>query len=356
MEHVVPDEVKRRAEDDEELAQDEPATCYGGFKSWQVVAASQDIVFGNLIGVRQGTPGIVVGNFNDGNHLTVKFDKREDASELCVTILPSTLMEPLPGGFQLGQQVCASKQLMLGGSVVVQLGSLGMVVGAVDQQHMHVLFNERTDGMEGCLHVHCEMISPHRLLVGGFRLGQKIQACKDLVVNDHVAVPFNATGIVMGEYSDARLTVAFDVEGEGQSTHFNVPPTEVRAFCEIPSDMYPGQIVQARSDLVSTNYVVILKAGTRGVVIGVMDEMRVIVSFSGDDETDAQTRCLTVPYSAIEKAADTTEMPAESPDEPTDFLTGTGESLDTAFDAQEATDSTHIDSNTAGDITENIAD
>jgi len=194
MEHVVPEEVKRRAEDEEELAQDEPATCYGGFKLWQAVAAAQDIIFGNITFVRQGTPGLVVGKTNDGINLTVKFDMREDGSDLCVNLLPRSLMEPLPGGLRLGQQVCATKDLMLQGSIVVKLGTLGMVVGAADQQHMQVAFHERMDGGEGYLHVHFEMISPYRLLVGGFRLGQKIRACEDLFLDSHVAVPFNTTG------------------------------------------------------------------------------------------------------------------------------------------------------------------
>merc|ERR1719491_1209572 len=92
---------------------------------------------------------------------------------------------------------------------------------------------------------------------------------------------------------------------------------------------YRATCIQARLDLVSPNSrnYVVLKAGTRGVVIGVRDETRIIVlfsvSFDGDDETDAQTQCLTVPYDTIEKAADTTEIPAESPDEPMVFVTST---------------------------------
>merc|ERR1719174_184709 len=115
MEQFAPDEVKRRMEDEREEAAEEPATCYGGFKPWQIVAAARDIGFGNAVGVRQGTPGIVVSNFSDGFHLTVKFDTREDGSDLCVNVLPSTLMNPLPGGFHLSEKVCASHDLLLEG-------------------------------------------------------------------------------------------------------------------------------------------------------------------------------------------------------------------------------------------------
>jgi len=42
--------------------------------------------YGSNIIVRQGSPGIIVGNCEDGCHLTVKFDEREDGSELCVNV------------------------------------------------------------------------------------------------------------------------------------------------------------------------------------------------------------------------------------------------------------------------------
>jgi len=240
-------------------------------------------------------------------------------------------MNPLPGGFHLSEKVCASHDLLLEGGVVVQLGTLGMIVGPVDEYHMHVLFHERTDGIEGYLNVHHEMIAPYRLLVGGFRLGQKIQASMDLVVGHEVAVPFGTSGIVMGEYSDTRLTIAFEVEGQGRNTHFNVLPMEIRAFCDTPCDMPPGQIVQARTDLVSMNSVVV-KAGTRGVVIACMDEMRIVVSFDGTDETDATThQCLTVTFNTIEKA---------TPEDSEDTCASQEESVVSA--SQEAADSADV--------------
>ena len=42
--------------------------------------------YGSNVIVRQGSPGIVVGSCDDGVHLTVKFDEREDGSDLCVNV------------------------------------------------------------------------------------------------------------------------------------------------------------------------------------------------------------------------------------------------------------------------------
>ena len=74
-------------------------------QAWGDIAASRDILclgvtvfvsssclffvasrYGSSIIVRQGSPGIIVGNCEDGCHLTVKFDEREDGSELCVNV------------------------------------------------------------------------------------------------------------------------------------------------------------------------------------------------------------------------------------------------------------------------------
>ena len=105
--------------------------------------------YGSNIIVRQGSPGIIVGNCEDGCHLTVKFDEREDGSELCVNVprqfcdsreclitlplgqkqsetevVPEALMLPLPGGFRLHQKVVALYELLLNSDMKVPLGSL----------------------------------------------------------------------------------------------------------------------------------------------------------------------------------------------------------------------------------------
>lgn len=303
MEKLVPEEVERRRLEEEEDASLHEEVCHGGFKPWQTVAAARDIGFGNMIGVRQGMPGIIVGNFTDGSHVTVKFDSREDGSELCVNVLPDTLMNPLPGGFRLGEKVVALFDLMLDGSSSIKLGTSGVVVGMgdVSLENVHVVFDETSGGTEGYVSVHIGMISADKLLVGGFNLGQKIQASMDLVVGTGVAVPFGTPGTIIGEYSDTRLTVAFMVDCQGTQTlcHFNVLPMEIRTFCDAPCNLPPGQVVRARHDLVSMNCAIV-KAGTRGVIVACMDDTRIIVSFDGCEETDTK-QCLTVAENCIEK-------------------------------------------------------
>lgn len=304
MEHLMPIAAERRRLEEEEEEAEEDTKCLGGFSAWETIAAARDIGFGPLVGVRQGTPGIVICNYQDGLHLVVKFDAREDGSEGVVNVLPTDLMKPLPGGFRLGQKVVACFDLVLeDGKAVAKLGAPGVVVAQGLGDHILVLFRERLDGEDGPVNVHHKMIAPDRLLVGGFRLGQKIECCRDLVVDGVVAVPFRTIGLIVGEYSDTRLTVVFETGNQSGHNHFNISPMELRGFSEAPCDVFPGEMVRARTDLISTDSVVV-KAGTPGTVLACIDDTRIIVSFGGSEGTGS-TRCLnlTVACDAIEKTA-----------------------------------------------------
>jgi len=127
IEKLMPDEFERRRREDLE-ERGEQEEYHGGFFPWEVVAATHDISFGHVLGVRIGTPGIVVCNSGD-DHITVKFDTREDESDLCVDVLPCHLMKPLPGKFRLNQKVMVSADLHLNGSLLVRLGCAGKIVG-----------------------------------------------------------------------------------------------------------------------------------------------------------------------------------------------------------------------------------
>jgi hypothetical protein len=313
MEKFVPDEFERRKREDAEEEQEEEQMCHGGFKPWEQVAAAQDISFGHILGVRQGTPGIVVGNSSDDHHVTIKFDRREDDSDLCVDVLPGHLMKPLPGNFRLGQKVMACVDLHLNGAVIVALGCTGTIVAAAvgAAEHLLVSFEERLDGIEGYIAVHYAMIIQDRLLVGGYKLGQKVLSNRDLVVNDQVLVPRDTSGKVIAEYSDTRLTVAFDV---GESTHnqegyeshciFNVQPVEIRSFRDLPCDIRPGEIVRAKCDLGTGPSNILVMAGTRGFVHSCIDEVRIIVAFEGNEEHGTVPQLLTVSDTSIEKASE----------------------------------------------------
>lgn len=298
MELLIPKEIERRWQQElEDTESNDENTCLGGFKAWQDIQASRDIAFEDSIGVRQGTSGVVIGNFVDGYHVTVKFDKREDDSELCVNVLPEALMVPLPGNFRLGQRVAAAFNLMVGDSIGVRLGSGGQVVGPVGKDRLAVLFDERLDSGSGTVSVNCREVLPMRKLVGGFSLVQDVQAAMDLVVASRVVVKVGTRGVVVGEYSDTRLTVSFN-SPNGENTSFNVIPLEIKPWCEPPSFLPAGHPVQATKDLLNMNSVVV-KAGTRGTVLGGVDSTRIMVLFDTEWEGGAVSRCMTVELNAV---------------------------------------------------------
>jgi hypothetical protein len=303
MDHLIPEEVQRRRLEDEEEEAEENNVCFGGFSSWEVVAAARDIGFTGSVGVRLGTPGVVICNHQDGLHVVVKFDTREDGSEAGVNVLPTDLMRPLPGDFRLGQKVVASFDLVIeDGSSIAKLGSHGVIVAHGFGDHVLVLFEKRLDDEDGPVNVHHKMIAPDRLLVGGFRLGQKVECCRDLVVDGVVQVPFRTPGMIAGEYSDTRLVVVFDLGDQNSlPTAFNISPMELRTFSEAPCDILPGELVRARTDLISIDSIVV-RAGTPGQVIACIDESRIIVSFDACEGAGSlQCLRLTVACSALEK-------------------------------------------------------
>jgi len=275
IEQLAPEKLKeRRRQEEEDIREDaNQDICHGGLRAWQEVAASRDIIFANQVGVRQGTPGIIIGNFADDRHVTVRFDEREDGSDLCVNVLPEALMAPLPGGFRLGQRVVALFDLLLEGKIGVCLGTSGVVVGRFNEERLIVLFDERQDAGQGTVSVSHREVVPQRPLVGGFKISQKIQSAMDLVVDNRVVVPAGTPGIVLAEFSDTRLTVSFGHDGEYGYSCFNVLPVEIKPCCELPVDLPEGP-VQATKDLVNMNSAII-EGGTRG------DE-------AGADETQAE--------------------------------------------------------------------
>jgi len=293
---------QRKKEAEEEEAALEEEVCHGGFRPWQEIVANRDIIFCTNLGVRQGTPGMVIGNFGDGFHLTVKFDEREDGSELCVVVLPEALMAPLPGGFRLGRRVVALYELMLNGVVGVRLGTGGVVVGRVSEDRLMVLFDARVDtgtGPGGPVSVSYREVGVQRPLVGGFSIAQEVQSAMDLVVGNQVVVRAGTRGSVLAEFSDTRLTVLFDSSEDGGQSCFNVLPMEVRPWCVPPGNLPVGSPVQAIRDLVSMN--VMVKAGTRGVVLSGIDDTQVFVSFESREDGSGP-QALTVDFSSVAKA------------------------------------------------------
>merc|ERR1719188_1213432 len=76
VEQLLPKALERRRKEVADEEDGDDGLCHGGLRCWQEIAANRDIIFGSNLGVRQGTPGILVGNFRDGRHVTVRFDER----------------------------------------------------------------------------------------------------------------------------------------------------------------------------------------------------------------------------------------------------------------------------------------
>mmetsp|Transcript_106744 Transcript_106744/g.211982 ORF Transcript_106744/g.211982 Transcript_106744/m.211982 type:complete len:435 (+) Transcript_106744:70-1374(+) len=301
IEQLAPERLeqrKREAEEDEVVE-----VCPGGVRPWQEVAANRDIIFGSRLGIRQGTPGVVIGPFSDGCHVTVKFDEQEDGSELCVNVLPEALMVPLPGGFRLGQRIVALYHLMINDAIGVLMGTGGVVVGGHGGNRLTVLFDARLDsrlGPEFPVSVGFREVIAQRPLVGGFRIAQSVQSAMDLIVGNRVVVRAGTRGSVVNEFSDTRLTVAFDISEEDGHSCFNVLPLEIKPWCEPPSDLPVGSRVQAIKDVVGTAAATV-RAGTRGTILGGIDATQVLVSFESS-EGDGAPQALMVECQAITKA------------------------------------------------------
>eukprot|EP00434_Breviolum_minutum_P009813 symbB.v1.2.008643.t1/scaffold540.1/size189765/8 len=287
MEQLVPERLAVRMKEAEE---EEASECLGGFKAWGDIAASRDILYGSSIIVRQGSPGIVVGNCEDGCHLTVKFDEREDGSELCVNVVPEALMLPLPGGFRLHQKVVALYELLLNSEMKVPLGSVGHIIGSLGGDRVTVLFepqkqvaesedvNTQRSIPEYPVSVNIREVAAQRPLVGGFSIAQRVQASMSLVVGSKVVVHAGCRGTVLAEFSDTRLTVVFETSETGTPSCFNVLPLEILPWCELPAHLPAGTLVKATQHLLSP-CAIIVQAGTKGTILGGVDSSLAFVSF-----------------------------------------------------------------------------
>jgi len=167
-------------------------------------------------------------------------------------------------------------------------------------ERLMVLFEERLDAEEGAVSVSFREVTIQRPLVGGFKISQKVQAALDLVVGNKVVVKAGAQGAVLAEFSDTRLTVSFEQTEQGAQSCFNVLPLEVKPWCEPPSDLPVGSRVQATHDLVNMN-LVLVKAGTKGDIVGGVDECTVMVAFDGNEDEGFAPQTLTVELNSVQK-------------------------------------------------------
>jgi len=321
MEQAVPEEVQRRKEEALEEDSEKVKVCHGGFMPWQVVAAATHIGPPEVCVVSQGTHGIIIGNADDTENVIVKFDKLENGSEHCINVSASALRNPLPGGFQIGSPAASRGDFELDGTVAVHIGDVGIVCGLQGEGYVQVIFAECVAGRDRMMALPIEGMTPHKLLVGGFMLGQKVQACMDIPAIDHT-IRAGTQGIVFCENNDALLTVAFDVEGSGKLwahprskgwmdcpgiKFANLYPNAIHAFNDTP----PGVVVQAKTDIKDAVGTVVVKVGTPGIVNACMDAMRLVVTFQGSgDQGEPFEKKLIVAPSTLERTTELHEVNA----------------------------------------------
>lgn len=233
VEAVAAQELERRKEEDAEYAAEEPEVP-GEFFAWQEVAAKTTLSAGAKHIVKAFTSGIVVGPARSEGRVTVKFEWREDGSELCVDVMPSEIMLQLPQhlSFRVGDTVAAAHDLRNGDRLLVSFGAKGRLVGTAqinDALRLVVQFEERCDGAAGALSVlPCEVVAPGPY-IGGFSVAQRVHAARDLVSGNTLLAREGAGGVVLGPYSDIRVTVRFDERADGANMAVNVTSDEIRS-------------------------------------------------------------------------------------------------------------------------------
>jgi len=227
-------QLQQRRQEEREVASS--SQQHFGFSLWQEVAASRDLHVHSDIVVAFGTAGMIIDA--DAERLKVKFDSRV-TGQGALRVIPSEVVAQLPVSFGvvIGQRVAASTDLMIGDRLVVCFATQGTVLKASGENRITVNF----DGF-GNLNVIPEEIQACRPLVGGFFIGNRVQASADLYANDLLLVRTGICGVIKGEHSDTRLDVQFDYREDGQTLGVNVLPTQiVRAQDEGTGSSFPSR-------------------------------------------------------------------------------------------------------------------
>lgn len=232
LEAAAPEELERRqreAEDELALAQPIP----GGFEAWSEVAASQDLRIDPQIVVGFGTPGIVVGPAaGKEDRVRVMFDTRLDFQRGHIDVKPFELIKQLPShfGVKIGESVVAVQDLHHDVTLMAPLGTRGVALRQHGEIRIVVQFDRRVDGSHLPINVLYSEVMPHRKLLGGYDVGQRVEAAMDLFADETLMVRSGVQGVVMCEYSSSRLTVKFDERADGRPNAVNVIPCEIRAL------------------------------------------------------------------------------------------------------------------------------
>ncbi|CAE7618662.1 unnamed protein product, partial [Symbiodinium pilosum] len=218
-----------------------------------------------------GSSGVVLGPARDSQfqRLLVRFALNGHEHEE-IACDPVDIETNIPGNFRRGNAIVATRDLRVGGQVVVREGVLGTVVGpsTSDSQHrVTVSFSHREDGSRNRLN--CVINEIKLYLAGGLEVGARVQAVRPISYDGLAPVPTGSVGTVVGPAIDeplARIVVRWDsASPTGTPPEREAHSDDVRLM--IAGGFRRGETVLAAKDL-RVKGVVVVKQNVLGTVVG----------------------------------------------------------------------------------------
>lgn len=247
-------------------------TLPGGYLAGTRVRSVRALEAPSGITIMHGTAGVVVGPARDPlfQRLLVRFVPVGQDTVEEIVCEPDDVETSIPGNFRRGNAVIATRDLRVGGQVVVREGVLGTVVGpsSSDAQHrVTVSFSHREDGSRNRLN--CVINEIRLYLAGGLEVGARVQAVRPVSYDGWAPVPTGSIGTVVGPANEeplARLLVRWDHPSPSDA------PVERAVHSDdvsliIAGGFRRGENVAAAKDL-RVKGVVVVKQGIIGTVVG----------------------------------------------------------------------------------------
>lgn len=253
-------------------------TLAGGYQIGVQVKSARPIHARNGTFIPTGTSGTVLGPARqqlNGPHsqpslakLSVLFSLNgTEAKEVSCEL--DDVETAIAGNFRRGNAVIATRDLRVGGVVVVREGVLGTVVGPSSSDSLHrvtISFSHREDGSRNRLN--CVINEIRLYLAGGFEVGARVHVVRP-VTDGQPQLAIGSVGTVVGPASEdplARLVVRLDNRlPNGGSIEREVRSDDVALM--IAGGFRRGESVVAAKDL-RVKSLVVVKQGVVGTVVG----------------------------------------------------------------------------------------
>mmetsp|Transcript_24235 Transcript_24235/g.53816 ORF Transcript_24235/g.53816 Transcript_24235/m.53816 type:complete len:322 (-) Transcript_24235:168-1133(-) len=216
--------------------------------------------------------------------------------------------EETPGNFSVGDEIVASRNLMIGSDIVASFGTRGAVVATrAVPGRLSVKFDENTDGTRRCIHVLPNEVMHQLPPAYRVCIAQRVFAVRDLVCGDQVIVRFGVQGTVLGPHPPNRIMVQFDTRADGNDNGLrrpgavNVTQDEIQPWRVLSGGFWPGARVKA-SRCLYANDRIIVNDGVTGIVRQEFSETRLTVQF--DQRADGSDAMVNVTAAEIAKVTD----------------------------------------------------